>query len=208
MFVKQVYEALIKSARNQANLRLKVPINMILDEFGNMPPVKDIDAMLTAARSRGIRITLIVQDFGQIDKQYGKDMAKTIKGNVMNTVYILSGSADTLKEISESAGSKREWNKDKKMYEDVKLFPVDRLRHFQLGEVLILAQRHNPYFVKLPGYDKYAFYANNLEDSFDYIEKPEVKYFDLYEDFMRKGAESLYNSYQPEDSEGEGLMLS
>ena len=82
MFVKQVYEALIKSARNQANLRLKVPINMILDEFGNMPPVKDIDAMLTAARSRGIRITLIVQDFGQIDKQYGKDMAKTIKGNI------------------------------------------------------------------------------------------------------------------------------
>ena len=208
MFVKQVYEALIKSARNQANLRLKVPLNIILDEFGNMPPVKDIDAMLTAARSRGIRITLIVQDFGQIDKQYGKDMAKTIKGNVMNTVYILSGSADTLKEISESAGSKREWNKDKKMYEDVKLFSVDRLRHFQLGEVLILAQRHNPYFVKLPGYDKYAFYVNNLEDSFDYIEKPEVKYFDLYEDFMRKGAESLYNSYQPEDSEDEGLMLS
>ena len=73
---------------------------------------------------------------------------------------------------------------------------------------MILAQRHNPYFVKLPGYDKYAFYANNLEDSFDYIEKPEVKYFDLYEDFMRKGAENLYNSYQPEDSEDEGLMLS
>ena len=64
----------LKSACNQANLRLKVPINMILDEFGNMPPVKDIDAMLTAARSRGIRITLIVQDFGQIDKQYGKDI--------------------------------------------------------------------------------------------------------------------------------------
>lgn len=188
MFVKQVYEALIKSARNEANLRLKVPLNIILDEFGNMPPVKDIDAMLTAARSRGIRLTLIVQDFGQIDKQYGKDMAKTIKGNVMNTVYILSGAPDTLKEISERAGTKREWNKDKKMYEDVKLFSVDRLSHFKLGEVLILSQRHNPYFVKLPGYDQYIFYEDNLEDSFDIVPKPEVKYYDLYEDFMKKCA--------------------
>lgn len=187
MFVKQVYEALIKSARNEANLRLKVPINMILDEFGNMPPVKDIDAMLTAARSRGIRITLIIQDFGQLDKQYGKDMAKTIKGNVMNTVYILSGSPDTLKEISNNAGTEKVWNKDKKLYEDVKLFSTDRLQHFQIGEVLILSQRRHPYFVKLPPYDKYVFFANNLEDSFDYVEKPEVKYFDLYDDFMKKG---------------------
>ncbi|MFR1599277.1 MAG: TraM recognition domain-containing protein [Coprobacillus cateniformis] len=37
---------------------------MILDEFDNMPPVKDIDAMLTAARSRGIRITMIHRIFG------------------------------------------------------------------------------------------------------------------------------------------------
>ena len=206
MFVKQVYEALIKSARNEANLRLKVPLNIILDEFGNMPPVKDIDAMLTAARSRGIRLTLIVQDFGQIDKQYGKDMAKTIKGNVMNTVYILSGAPDTLKEISERAGTKREWNKDKKMYEDVKLFSVDRLSHFKLGEVLILSQRHNPYFVKLPGYDQYIFYEDNLEDSFDIVPKPEVKYYDLYEDFMKKCA-SEYEGNQVYFEEDAGYML-
>ena len=74
------------------------------------------------------------------------------------------------------------------MYEDVKLFSVDRLSHFKLGEVLILSQRHNPYFVKLPGYDQYIFYEDNLEDSFDIVPKPEVKYYDLYEDFMKKCA--------------------
>ena len=120
MFVKQIYEALVRSARNEKNLRLKVPLNMILDEFGNMPPVKDIDAMLTAARSRGIRLTMIIQDFNQLSKAYGKDDANTIKGNVMNTVYILSGSDDTLEEISKRAGTEKIWNKDKKMYEDVR----------------------------------------------------------------------------------------
>ena len=185
MFVKQVYETLIKSARNEANLRLKVPINMILDEFGNMPPVKDIDSMLTAARSRGIRITMIIQDYGQLDKQYGKDMAKTIKGNVMNTVYLLSGDNDTLEEISKRAGTEKVWNKDTKKYEDVRLFSKDRLQTFKMGEALFLSQRKYPYFTKLPPYSDYIFYKNTLESKFDRIHKPEITYYDLWDDLCR-----------------------
>ena len=189
MFVKQIYEALVRSARNEKNLRLKVPLNMILDEFGNMPPVKDIDAMLTAARSRGIRLTMIIQDFNQLSKAYGKDDANTIKGNVMNTVYILSGSDDTLEEISKRAGTEKIWNKDKKMYEDVRLFSKDRLQHFQMGEVLFLSQRRHPYYTKLPPYDSYRFYKE-MEEKFEEIDKPEIKYYDLLEDFNLLNAES------------------
>lgn len=185
MFVKQVYETLIKSARNEANLRLKVPINMILDEFGNMPPVKDIDSMLTAARSRGIRITMIIQDYGQLDKQYGKDMSKTIKGNVMNTVYLLSGDNDTLEEISKRAGTEKVWNKDTKKYEDVRLFSKDRLQTFKMGEALFLSQRKYPYFTKLPQYSDYVFYKDNLESEFDRIPKPDITYYNLWNDFLR-----------------------
>ena len=189
MFVKQIYEALVRSARNEKNLRLKVPLNMILDEFGNMPPVKDIDAMLTAARSRGIRLTMIIQDFNQLSKAYGKDDANTIKGNVMNTVYILSGADDTLEEISKRAGTEKIWNKDKKMYEDVRLFSKDRLQHFQMGEVLFLSQRRHPYYTKLPPYDSYRFYKE-MEEKFEEIDKPEIKYYDLLEDFNLLNAES------------------
>ncbi|MCR1960753.1 type IV secretory system conjugative DNA transfer family protein [Thomasclavelia cocleata] len=190
MFVKQIYEALIKSARNEANLRLKVPLNMILDEFGNMPPVKDIDAMLTAARSRGIRITMIIQDFQQLNKQYGKEIATTIKGNVMNTVYLLAGADDTLEEISKSAGTEKVWNKDKKLYEDVRLFSKDRLKHFEMGEALFLSQRRHPYFTNLQPYDAYKFYKGGLESKFDYIEKPPIKYYDLADDFFNMGIEN------------------
>lgn len=197
MFVKQIYEALIKSARNEANLRLKVPLNMILDEFGNMPPVKDIDAMLTAARSRGIRITMIIQDFQQLSKQYGKEIATTIKGNVMNTVYLLAGADDTLEEISKSAGTEKVWNKDKKLYEDVRLFSKDRLKHFEMGEALFLSQRRHPYFTKLQPYDAYKFYKGGLESKYDYIDKPPIKYYGLADDFFNKGIENWIT----EDSE-------
>lgn len=183
MFVKQIYEALIKSARNEANLRLKVPLNMILDEFGNMPPVKDIDAMLTAARSRGIRLTMIIQDFNQLNKQYGKDVATTIKGNVMNTVYLLSGADETLEEISKSAGNEKVWNKDTKKYEDVRLFSKDRLKHFKMGEALYLSQRRHPYFTKLPPYDAYKFFKGGLESQFNYVPKKPIKYYSLMDDF-------------------------
>lgn len=186
MFVKQTYEALVKSARNETGLRLKVPLNMILDEFGNMPPVKDIDAMLTAARSRGIRLTMIVQDFQQLNKQYGKEMATTIKGNVMNTVYLLSGANETLEEISKSAGTEKVWNKDKKLYEDVRLFSTDKLKHFKMGEALFLAQRKHPYFTKLPPYDDYSFFKGGLESKFDIVDKPEIKYYDLKDDFAQR----------------------
>lgn len=194
MFVKQIYESLVKSAREEANLRLKVPLNMILDEFGNMPAVKDIDAMLTAARSRGIRITMIVQDLQQLVKQYGKADATTIKGNVMNTVYLLSGADETLEEISKSAGTEKVWNKDKKMYEDVRLFSTDRLKHFQMGEALFLSQRRHPYFTKLPPYDAYAFFKGGLETQLNYVKKEPINYYDLGDDFITECMNNFTNN--------------
>ncbi len=176
MFVKQAYEALIRCARKSDNLRLKIPMNFILDEFGNMPALKDVDTMLTAARSRGIRITMIVQDLQQLNEKYGKDVATTIKGNVMLTAYLLSGANETLKEVSELAGKQWNYNKDKKAWELTPCFTVDRLKHFQQGEALFLFQRRHPYYTKLLGYDEFVFYDSQTNSDFDAVPKQDVRF--------------------------------
>ena len=140
---------------------------------------------------------MIIQDFQQLSKQYGKEIATTIKGNVMNTVYLLAGADDTLEEISKSAGTEKVWNKDKKLYEDVRLFSKDRLKHFEMGEALFLSQRRHPYFTKLQPYDAYKFYKGGLESKYDYIDKPPIKYYGLADDFFNKGIENWIT----EDSE-------
>ena len=46
---------------------------IMADEFANMPPLKDVTTMVTAARSRNIRFTFIIQNFAQLYEVYGKE---------------------------------------------------------------------------------------------------------------------------------------
>ena len=50
-----------------------------------MPPLKDVTTMVTAARSRKIRFTFIIQNFAQLIQVYGKEDGETIRGNCGNT---------------------------------------------------------------------------------------------------------------------------
>lgn len=88
IFIKQCYETLIDVAQ-ECGGHLPFRTNFILDEFANMPPLKDVTTMVTAARSRHIRFTFIIQNFAQLTKVYGKEDAETIKGNC-NILYLIS----------------------------------------------------------------------------------------------------------------------
>ena len=86
IFVKQCYESLINVAQQHGG-KLPVRTNFLLDEFANMPKFKDITTMVTAARSRQIRFTFIIQNFAQLKQNYGDHDAETIRGNCGNLIY-------------------------------------------------------------------------------------------------------------------------
>lgn len=65
IFIKQCYETLIDVAQESGG-KLPYRTNFILDEFANMPPLKDVTTMVTAARSRLIRFTFIIQNYAQL----------------------------------------------------------------------------------------------------------------------------------------------
>ena len=103
IFLKQCYETLVRVAQETGG-KLKYRTNFLLDEFANMPPLSDVDAMVSAARSRNIKLSFIIQNFSQLNDVYGKEKAETIRGNCGNTIYLLSTELAALEEISKMCG--------------------------------------------------------------------------------------------------------
>ncbi len=151
IFVKQAYEALIATAQTFPSLKLPYRTNFILDEFANMPALKDVETMITASRSRNIRFSFVIQNFSQLNKVYGKDVAETIKGNCGNFVYLMSTELAALEEISKLLGDQKppKAEKDKPAPPIRPLFTVSDLQALKEGEVIINRFRSMPFKTKL-----------------------------------------------------------
>ncbi len=197
-FIKQCYECLISTAYKHGG-SLPVRTNFLLDEFANMPKMKDIATMVTAARSRHIRFTFIIQNFAQLDKVYGKDDAQTIRGNCINTIYLLTGELSALEEISKLCGDKIvRVGKDKKE-ETRPLVTISELQRMKPDEYVLVRHRCPPYKGKLKmdyntdfGFGVGAtLYGKDVE----YPERPmdEVKTFSVKDFVKKKKSESMNN---------------
>ena len=145
-FIKQCYETLIDVAQENGG-KLNYRTNFILDEFANMPPLKDVTTMVTAARSRLIRFTLIIQNFAQLYQVYGKENGETIKGNCGNIIYLISSELSALEEISKMAGEVKSKEKDKTA--STPLITVSDLQRLKKWETIVLRTRMMPFKVKL-----------------------------------------------------------
>ena len=146
IFIKQCYETLIDVAQ-ECGGKLPFRTNFILDEFANMPPLKDVTTMVTAARSRLIRFNFIIQNFAQLNQIYGKEQADTIKGNCGNIIYLISTEIAALEEISKLCGEKKSKEKDKTA--STPLITVSDLQRLKQGETIILRSRSWPFKTKL-----------------------------------------------------------
>ena len=177
IFIKQVYETLIDVAQ-ECGGKLPNRTNFILDEFANMPPLKDVTTMVTAARSRLIRFNFIIQNYAQLTQVYGKEDAETIKGNC-NTMYLISSELQALEEISKMCGEVKSKEKDKTA--STPLVTVSDLQRLKQFEVICLRLRSMPFKTKLtPNYmmdwgEKYD------KATYPQREKEPVELFDLKE---------------------------
>ena len=180
IFVKQAYEALISVAQTCPGLKLPYRTNFILDEFANMPALKDVGTMITASRSRNIRFSFAIQNFSQLNQVYGKEVAETIKGNCGNFVYIMTTELAALEEISKLLGDKKPEQKKDKPADPIRpLFTVSDLQALKQFEVIFNRFRSMPFKTKLTPNFKIDW--GKKYDLMGYEERPsrEVKVFDL-----------------------------
>lgn len=193
IFLKQCYEVLIDEAGKQSNGKLTYRTNFILDEFANMPALKDISTMVSAARSRNIRMTFIIQDYGALENVYGANVASTIKGNCNNLVYLVSTELKSLEEISKLCGEK-ESKKDAKTA-STPLATISDLQRLPRNTVIILHDRSYPFKTKFTPFwqmnEKGLFGKRYDKADFPEGNNNEIKIFDILEFTKKKQEEEL-----------------
>ena len=178
ILLKQVYETLISVAQAH-NGKLPVRTNFLLDEFANMPPLKDVTTMITAARSRQIRFTMIIQNFAQLDQVYGKENAETLRGNCGNLIYLVTTELKALEEISKMCGEVKSKKDDKTA--STPLVTVSDLQRMKENEVIILRLRMNPFKTKLTPDRKINWGESYKQATYPTREKMPVHTFDIKE---------------------------
>ena len=202
IFLKQCYETLIDVAQENGG-KLTYRTNFILDEFANMPPLKDVTTMVTAARSRKIRFNFIIQNFAQLYQVYGKENGETIKGNCGNIVYLISSELSALEELSKMCGEVK--SKEKEKTSSTPLVTVSDLQRMKEGSMVLIRTRCMPFKTKLK-YDwqmrKEGLWEKEYEKAeYPTREKHSVELFDLKKYVELKREEKMKSMMGNMDSE-------
>ncbi|MEG3039460.1 MAG: type IV secretory system conjugative DNA transfer family protein [Erysipelotrichaceae bacterium] len=181
MFFKQLYEAGIKITRdNPKDNKLSIPMTWIIDEFARLPEIKDIEAMYTAARSRGLSINAFVQSPEQLMDRYEKNGAAIIEDNSTHVLYLNSKHDGAAEKFEQMAGSELVYDAKEKDYKERPVITKERLKQFEKGRSLLTSTEWNPYIVKLPPFNEYVF-ATQPDWSKHKIEKDKLQYFNIKE---------------------------
>ncbi len=199
IFIKQCYETLIDVAQQNGG-KLPYRTNFILDEFANMPPLKDVTTMVTAARSRDIRFTFIIQNFAQLKSVYGNEDAETIKGNCGNLVYLISTELAALEEISKMCGEVKSDDKDKTA--STPLVTVTDLQKLKLFEAIIIRWRLSPFKTKYTPNFQMDWGHPKAEGVFPTREVKPIELFDVKTFVKEKKRQNMMNSLDAKDGGG------
>jgi len=190
IFVKQCYEVVVDYATYNGG-KLDIRLNFLLDEFANMPAIKDFTAMITASRSRRIRFFMIIQSFSQLDMIYKYEPAEIIKGNSSNIIYLLSNENKALETISSLCGDKTIRDKDGRVLEKKKLITINDLQRMKIGNAIILKHRIYPFASNFPDQSKYKFYKKlNKKTEFVLRKEKDFRLFSII-DYVENSIDKL-----------------
>lgn len=80
-------------------------LHLVFDEFGQLSKMDSVVQLLTQGRSKGACAWLFIQDMGQIEHLYGKDLSKTIINGCRSKYYFNVADNPTAEFISKEIGT-------------------------------------------------------------------------------------------------------
>ena len=105
IFINQLYGELARQCELVPGHRTFRRVHFILDEFGNLKPIENMDKIMTVSAGRNIDYSLFLQSYEQLNTYYGK-FAATIKEQGQNQILIKCNNISTNVEFSKAAGQK------------------------------------------------------------------------------------------------------
>ncbi|MGN0765398.1 MAG: type IV secretory system conjugative DNA transfer family protein [Christensenellales bacterium] len=101
LFTDWIYRKMLEKAEKNKNSRA---FHFLLDEFGNIPKIKDLENKISTARSRNIWFHLFVQSYKQIDIVYGSECAVVIRDNCNAQIFLGAQNRETKEIFSAECG--------------------------------------------------------------------------------------------------------
>lgn len=185
LFMEEIYRVLSFEA-NKTDGKLQRKFHYFWDEAPATGKLNDLPKKLSIARGRNQQWHIYLQDFGQLEEIYGKEVTQTIKANCNLMIYISTQNLETAKEISEKIGSKtiETESVSEQTGDSLFLMPhgnvsrslmarpllnANELMKLEDGKAIVIRMRMNPMLTSLADCSEYDFYET-LEY---YLEEPE-----------------------------------
>ncbi len=102
LFYKQFFNVMMEKLPNKNDL----PIYCLLDEFGNMS-IPNFSNTITTIRKYKVSISIVIQDFSQLEQRYGKSEAHTIiNGGITGKLFFAGADLQITNMLTQMIGNK------------------------------------------------------------------------------------------------------
>ncbi|MFB0921531.1 MAG: type IV secretory system conjugative DNA transfer family protein [Oscillospiraceae bacterium] len=106
LMIQQLYREILSVADEQGG-KLKNRVVFYCDELGTIPPIESLELIFSASRSRRLMMVPIIQSFGQLQKNYGKEGSEIIIDNCQCTIFGgFAPNSQTAEVLSKALGSR------------------------------------------------------------------------------------------------------
>jgi len=167
LLLSQLSQFFIRLAQDKYSGRLPNRLNIILEELGSIGgAIKNLPNLMTAARSRNIRLMLLLQSDSQLEDVFGKSNAETINASVGLTIGFSTNDWSTLKKWEDRCGEKTIERRGTLLREP--LISASQLAAMPTCTALVMVDARYKYICHFPFYDQ-------MYDNSDW--KAPIKYY-------------------------------
>ena len=152
LFIDAIYKKMVMSAETNPNGRNNRATHFLLDEFGNIPEIKDFENKISTARSRNIWFHLSVQSYKQLEVVYDKTRAEIIRDNCNSQIFLGSQNRETKEFFAKECGKhtipalSALYNENDHSLDTIQLIPVSQLDLIKPGE-MYMKRVYKPVFI-------------------------------------------------------------
>ena len=106
LMIQQLYREILAVADENGG-KLKNRVVFYCDELGTLPAIESLELIFSASRSRRLMMVPIIQSFGQLEKNYGKEGSEIIVDNCQDTIFGgFAPNSQTADVLSKAMGSR------------------------------------------------------------------------------------------------------
>lgn len=106
LMIQQLYREILAVADENGG-KLKNRVVFYCDELGTLPAIQSLELIFSASRSRRLMMVPIIQSFGQLEKNYGKEGSEIIVDNCQDTIFGgFAPNSQTAEVLSKAMGSR------------------------------------------------------------------------------------------------------